>query len=250
MEVHHHAHPDSYRDKRKKWTHYFWEFLMLFLAVFCGFLAEYKLEQTIERHREKEYILSMIEDLETDTIKINTHSRYRSDRRRRLDSLSQLLRLRDYSQNTGLIYYYARWVPRNSFFNTADRTIQQLKNAGGMRLITKKAASDAILAYDAQVKIVNTQSYSLESNNIDEFTGMMNQVFDGNVMDEMYGDSLLAKPNGNPVFLTNDKQKFNELIAQLHWIKSLNSRNIYFEHKLKLQAVNTMQVLKKEYNLK
>ena len=25
---------------RKKWTHYFWEFLMLFLAVFCGFLAE------------------------------------------------------------------------------------------------------------------------------------------------------------------------------------------------------------------
>ena len=39
MEVHHHAHtPDSHRDK-KKWTHYFWEFLMLFLAVFCGFFS-------------------------------------------------------------------------------------------------------------------------------------------------------------------------------------------------------------------
>jgi len=35
MEVHSHAHTD-----RKKWTHYLWEFLMLFLAVFCGFLAE------------------------------------------------------------------------------------------------------------------------------------------------------------------------------------------------------------------
>jgi hypothetical protein len=43
MEVHHHAHsasgethssdPDKHR-ARKKWTHYFWEFLMLFLAVF------------------------------------------------------------------------------------------------------------------------------------------------------------------------------------------------------------------------
>jgi len=42
MEVHQHAHTP-----RKKWTHYFWEFLMLFLAVFCGFLAEYKLEHTI-----------------------------------------------------------------------------------------------------------------------------------------------------------------------------------------------------------
>ena len=32
MEVHAHAHT-----ARKKWTHYLWEFLMLFLAVFCGF---------------------------------------------------------------------------------------------------------------------------------------------------------------------------------------------------------------------
>ena len=47
MEVHHHAHT-----ARKKWTHYFWEFLMLFLAVFCGFLAEYQLEHTIEHNRE------------------------------------------------------------------------------------------------------------------------------------------------------------------------------------------------------
>jgi hypothetical protein len=30
MEVHAHAHT-----ARKKWTHYLWEFLMLFLAVFC-----------------------------------------------------------------------------------------------------------------------------------------------------------------------------------------------------------------------
>ena len=51
MEVHHHAHT-----ARKKWTHYFWEFLMLFLAVFCGFLAEYQLEHTIEHQREKQYM--------------------------------------------------------------------------------------------------------------------------------------------------------------------------------------------------
>jgi len=44
MEVHHHGHTE-----RKKWTHYFWEFLMLFLAVFCGFLAEYQLEHKIEK---------------------------------------------------------------------------------------------------------------------------------------------------------------------------------------------------------
>jgi hypothetical protein len=34
MEVHHHTLPPH---GKKNWKDYFWEFLMLFLAVFCGF---------------------------------------------------------------------------------------------------------------------------------------------------------------------------------------------------------------------
>jgi len=37
MEVHAHTHTE-----RKKWTHYFWEFFMLFLAVTLGFFVEIK----------------------------------------------------------------------------------------------------------------------------------------------------------------------------------------------------------------
>jgi hypothetical protein len=37
MEVHHHGHVHA----DKKWKEYFFQFLMLFLAVFCGFLAEW-----------------------------------------------------------------------------------------------------------------------------------------------------------------------------------------------------------------
>src|SRR6186713_675118 len=66
MEVHHHAHTS-----RKKWTHYFWEFLMLFLAVFCGFLAEYQLEHKIESDRGKQYIYFFYEDLLTDSSHFN-----------------------------------------------------------------------------------------------------------------------------------------------------------------------------------
>ena len=47
MEVHAHTHTE-----RKKWTHYLWEFLMLFLAVFCGFLAENQREHLLEQQRD------------------------------------------------------------------------------------------------------------------------------------------------------------------------------------------------------
>src|SRR5678815_5126211 len=62
MEVHAHAHT-----ARKKWTHYFWEFLMLFLAVFCGFMAENQREHMIEHQREKQYMASLLNDLAADT---------------------------------------------------------------------------------------------------------------------------------------------------------------------------------------
>ena len=48
MEVHHHSHT-----ARKKWTHYFWEFFMLFLAVTLGFFVENQREHYIEGQREK-----------------------------------------------------------------------------------------------------------------------------------------------------------------------------------------------------
>src|SRR5216117_3676300 len=79
MEVHAHTHtsdPDpstsSGHRGRKKWTHYLWEFLMLFLAVFCGFLAENLREHRIEKDREKQYIQSLMNDLKTDVINIET----------------------------------------------------------------------------------------------------------------------------------------------------------------------------------
>jgi hypothetical protein len=246
MEVHHHTHAGHHK---KTWKEYIWEFLMLFLAVFCGFLAEYQLEQTIERHREKEYIVTMIEDLGKDTTAINEHRIQRERRKVQMDSLSYLLSQPDYSEKTALIYYYARWTLRATYLNSTDRTLQQLKNAGGMRLITSKRAAEAIVDYDAQMKLVQNQNYSLEENRVTEFMKKVTTVFDGNVLDEMYGDSLIIIPQGNPPFITNDKQKFSELVSQLHFVKSLNNRNIYFENKLKAKAAETIAVLKKEYHL-
>src|SRR5258705_10785338 len=77
MEVHAHTHsvePDSHRG-RKKWTHYLWEFLMLFLAVFCGFLAENIREHRVEQLRAKEFARSLVQDLQNDTTAIKIQKR-------------------------------------------------------------------------------------------------------------------------------------------------------------------------------
>jgi heme/copper-type cytochrome/quinol oxidase subunit 3 len=72
MEVHHHAHNPAEPHHKKNWKSYFWEFIMLFLAVFCGFLAEYQLEHKIEKDRELQFIKSLTTDLQDDITSLNT----------------------------------------------------------------------------------------------------------------------------------------------------------------------------------
>ena len=48
IDVKHTLHPP---ETKNSWKSYAWEFLMLFLAVFCGFLAQNFLEHRLEKER-------------------------------------------------------------------------------------------------------------------------------------------------------------------------------------------------------
>ena len=149
MEVHHHA-----NTARKKWTHYFWEFLMLFLAVFCGFLAEYQLEHKIEKEKGRQYIRSFYHDLKTDTAEfarlINSYEKKAiafSIRNECFDSLSG----NTSTLNPCLAKLINNCIGFPDFVN-ADQTLLQLKNAGGLRLLNQ-ADADSILDYDKQTRL-------------------------------------------------------------------------------------------------
>src|SRR5687767_12895306 len=147
MEVHAHTHT-----ARKKWTHYFWEFLMLFLAVFCGFLAEYYLEHTIEHNREKQFINSLIRDIEADTAQLSNIKGFRISRLSSIDSVNHY-----FAKNTSgaislrCLQLLEEVKGHNSFYQNSG-TLDQLKNAGGLRLIRKREVVDSIQSYDQQIK--------------------------------------------------------------------------------------------------
>jgi hypothetical protein len=97
MEVHRHS--SSQGRTKKIWTHYLWEFFMLFLAVFCGFLAEWKLERTLEHHREKQFIRSLSEDLARDTAHLRYYMHFNRVMRDYCDSVQYCIRNADIFKN-------------------------------------------------------------------------------------------------------------------------------------------------------
>jgi len=246
MEVHHHSHT-----ARKKWTHYFWEFLMLFLAVFCGFLAEYQLEHVIENKREVEYIKSFIEDLKLDTANLNLSIDIRSRRIRSCDSLIMLLKALDRNQNTNDIYYHGLIITRNNRLSYNDRTIQQLKNSGGMRLIRVKGASDSILNYDRGIDhIRNNEEFGIQI--LNEYRAIAGSVFDASVFQSMIDEreiSRIKRPQGNPKLLTEDVETINRICTQAHFYRRENYIIIINQSNLINEAIRLTAFLKREYHL-
>ena len=130
MEVHAHTHSHG----KKNWKAYFWEFLMLFLAVFSGFLAEYQLEHKIEKERAEKYLQSMLLDVRTNIV--NLDSLIKQDRIiiTNHDKLVNWL-LKDnstidraaFAKSMGAI-----WV-RN--FLVRKETYEQMKSSGSLRYI-------------------------------------------------------------------------------------------------------------------
>src|SRR4026207_1456592 len=140
MEVHHHAHT-----ARKKWTHYFWEFLMLFLAVFAGFLAENQREHYVEHLREKQFINSLVNDIKVDTARLNRLIEGRNTRESRLDSLTMLLNSENADQHTKDIYFLATVIPRITLFQfTAnDGTMHRVNMVNFVGIIIVRFITDS-----------------------------------------------------------------------------------------------------------
>ena len=243
MEVHAHAHTT-----RKKWTHYFWEFTMLFLAVFCGFLAEYQLEHIIENQREKKYIGSFIEDLKSDTAFITLYIKSKVEKRKDHDSLIWYLNSPDPNRYGQRIYFYARQLTRTFNFFPADGTIKQLKNSGGLRLINNQQASDSIMSYDQAIELI-LLTQSRQDNEVSEIRPMMGRLMDANILETMIDKDAIIPPLGNPALRTINREFILDFIYAIHQLKSSDALNITRLQRLKVKATVTIQFLQGAYRI-
>ncbi len=246
MEVHHHTNIHE----KKNWKTYFWEFLMLFLAVFCGFLAEYQLEHKIEKNREKQFIASLVNDIKADTMRLNTVLINRIARDARLDSLSLLLNSSSPQNYSRDIYFFAITAARTNIirFIPNDGTMQQLKNSGGLRLIRKHNVADSIAKYDVTIRFLIRQG-ELEETLINDYREAAPNIFDARIFDLMLDSNNNAtKPiEGNPKLLPFTQKELEYWNYKMYSMKALNKAIRRDTRVFLQQAINLLNTLGKEY---
>ena len=207
MEVHAHTHTP-----RKKWTHYFWEFLMLFLAVFCGFLAEYQLEHKIEKERGREYIFSFYYDLHNN---LATCSGIIDGNKKKIEPLNNMEACYDSVlknwKTAGCLAGLLKTSRGLAVAQFSDGTIEQLKNAGGLRLL-KKEDRDSIILYDAVIRNYKYSESMVLQESLDNVKNSFKKLI--NFKANKFLDSA-SYATEIPFLFSGNKELLNELFNDL-----------------------------------
>jgi hypothetical protein len=215
MEVHHHPHIE-----KKGFKEYFLEFLMIFLAVTLGFLAESLREHIADTSKEKEYLSSLFDELKYDTTQYHLLLKQINILDPVLDSCYVNVKKAPQYNYTLL----AKWnTPVNELgprYKPTLPTIEQLKSSGNLRLLQSKEIVKKIMEYESfifgtymdlynDVQNAATQVYRLEDQLCD-YTDFISKL-DSNmrhVSGKLSTESseLYAMP-----IVIKDPEKLNEL---------------------------------------
>ena len=211
-------HLDQFSPK-KKWYVYFIDFIMLFVAVTLGFLAENVRDQQTDKNREISYLKNVHEDLLVDINKFELVISSNNLRLLMLDSLH--MEINKASPDLPSLYYYIRNLALRTTFESSHLGLDQIKASGGFRLIQNAKIIAGIQDYErllnSAMKLEEVRERTLEQARF-----KMAVVFDAGTLYQMTknqirfkGEKILVRfkrPAYAAPFVVGDRETFNELI--------------------------------------
>jgi hypothetical protein len=251
MEVHHHPNVE-----KKNFKEYFLEFVMIFLAVTLGFIAENIREDITEHHRAKTFAASMIQDIKADTMQLAAYHKYYANAANNIDTFMQLLTVKDPRDiPSGKLYWYGLWGGARNNFIANDATFQQMKSSGSLSFF-KPALATEVAKYDRFCRLLQ----ATDEMNFDIYTEvrkarsmifefkyneMANQVTQRNrtAFSQAGIDSFIAT---NPPLLSYDKTLLNEYV-ELVRSRFIRGYNVAISDSLLKQANIVLNELNEEY---
>ena len=257
MEVHHHTHADH---GKKNWKSYLWEFLMLFLAVFCGFLAEYQLEHKIEKDRAAELAESFYAELKIDSAAVKSTIRFSYTKVSAIQYLVNYFRdssFKNISKEFAYNYGMGLLVNRPAVFEPRGAILELLINSGSLRYFKSKDLQKMTIDLSIALKEIKARNERLNqyvAENIDPFIIKHNdeQWYHQVVLQFKGGFRQYLNSNVLIPFHFNNAEKLDKVedINRIGFFSAILGQNVGFYYQ-KYDSLNAKLIseLKIEYRL-
>jgi len=245
MEVHHHPNVE-----KKNFKEYVLEGLMIFLAVTMGFFAETIREGISDRSKGHEYIKSFVQDLRADTARFSFLLAFDEKKISALggqfdcfDSLAKNPR------SSPCLVPLVKNSTSNIRVNFSDGTLQQLKNAGGFRLLNGDE-KDSIVAYDIVARNFEDFESTVFQQQQDNIRNVYRDVsnYKANLM--LFPDSGKNSDVRAPMLFSDDKAALNRYFNSLFTYRRVFKGHVTQIKKVKNRATGIIKYFEKKYDLK
>ncbi|HEY2726947.1 MAG TPA: hypothetical protein VGI61_07225, partial [Parafilimonas sp.] len=225
-------------------------FLMIFFAVTMGFFAENVREHIADNDKGKQYIQSLYNDMQQDSINLKTVIVYNERQIKMFDTLMTLIHQPSLdSEDINKVYFFARFATRTSIFEPTDRTILQLNNSGNFRLIKNISLADSILQYERD-EANYKQSISISSTERYALYPFISTIFDATVFTTMVDSANhIHPPVGLHSINISDKKLINQFIYYLHQVQSTRVAETRSLQRLSKQSTEIRNLIKQNYTL-
>jgi hypothetical protein len=210
-------HLDHFSPK-KKWYVYLIDFIMLFVAVTLGFLAENLRDQQTDKNREISYLKNVHEDLLVDINRFEFVMSANNWRLLMLDSLH--MEINKVSPDLPSLYYYIRNLAVRTTFESSHLGLDQIKASGGFRLIQNAKIIAGIQDYERRLNSA-MKLEEIRERTLEQARFKMAVVFDAGTLYQMTKNQSMFKgektvrykrPAHAAPFVVGDRETFNELI--------------------------------------
>lgn len=241
------------------------EFIMLFLAVFLGFVAENIRESNVDLEREKQYAQELYTELYDDSISFQKKLMARLDKEKDCDYLFGYIRdssLTDLPKNFYPAYTVVFYLINSYTFEPKDGVLAQLKSTGSLRYFKdpelQKLFGDISVAIN-NVRYRNEQEYQFFANPVKPF---ILQHYDFKWVDDvrklnpdaLYIDLLNLYRNKDTIIKANilNLPSFNrnETANMVMFYKTMlaSSRTLQMNNYIEANR-RMLEVLRKDYEL-
>ena len=254
---------DLHKAPGKGWTHYLYEFLMLFLAVSCGFLADNIREHREEQERAEVLAKNLYEEILADSITIQQTISVREKKESECAYFiayvkdSSLTNLNDHFYRS---FSWAFIQTVGILFEPNDGILNELRNSGELRYFKNpelQAAVGEIGVDIANIRTRNEKEYNMVEINLRPFTL---KYYDFEWYKTLTGDgkisfydammqNLEVPVNGKIPNLDQFDRKEAENLAS-YYLLMLHSTRVQQYAKYTKINHELLEILRKEYNLK
>lgn len=235
-------------DFKKSFRDYVFEFTLPFLAVMAAFLLNNLKEDYAERQLEKQYMTSIISDLNDDIKMADSQIEFHTLKITQMDSLLDFFEKPIDVKDIEKVNYLGKLATRSVQFYCNEVTIEQMKNSASFRLVRNQRATAAIIDYYKRVNVIKLVE-GREINEEEDFKRVAVKIFDPFAVRYFFRAGRMNQIHKKNLPIVNNPQLIREAAGYLQYLNGSRNRLIFLKHDLEKNASHLINLLKKEYDL-